>query len=435
MSFADPSISARAREAYDAGERGLAEAICRLQLHSGVGGEAERRAWQLLARIAHDVGRGDVEAEYVARKDGEEKILSPAPSWKEGESEDGHSPAATREPTPQPPPPGRGSAERLLLIRAWGQGFFADVDHVLGQLLLAEITGRTPLVWWGAESRFGDGGVSNAWERYFEPVSSVTIEDIIARAGDRSLAFFPSRWNFANLRDVHLPLLDPPASRPAPVDVLDRSEDVVVSTMHGSMAMILPWTRPGHWPHGASVPEAFAGLARRHLKPSARIIRLVDAAHESLFAPHQGTGGKVIAVHLRGCDKVGEDPAIGRSREEALSRVDARIRQDSRWRVLVLTDFEPMVARCRERFGERAMFTRVRRSAGKVGLHFDPARDGPALGDEVLVDVLLATRCDAFVGVGSSNVSTAASYLKEWQGACELIGERYFERVNPMAYL
>ncbi|MGB8078567.1 MAG: hypothetical protein WCF09_11900, partial [Gallionella sp.] len=39
-----------------------------------------------------------------------------------------------------------GQTERFLLIKAWGYGFWSDVSHVLGQLLLAEITGRTPVV-------------------------------------------------------------------------------------------------------------------------------------------------------------------------------------------------------------------------------------------------------------------------------------------------
>jgi hypothetical protein len=327
----------------------------------------------------------------------------------------------------------------LLVIRGWGQGFFADVDHVLGQCLLAEITGRTPLVYWGAESRFGDGGASNAWERYFEPVSGVTIDDVTKEAsrGPAGETFFPERWNATNLRSVHLPLLDPPEIRIAPVDVLARRERVVVATMHGSMAMILPWTHEDHPLHGAGVPEAFASLARHYLKPAARLANMVDTIHAETFAPHQQAGGKVVAIHLRGCDKQGEDPAIARHREAAIARAESLLRgpEGAAWRVLVLTDFEPMVVECRARFGDRAIFTRSQRSGGSVGLHFDRSRDGRLLGDEVLADVLLATRCDAFVGVGSSNVSTAVSYLREWKGACELIGERYFERVNPMMYL
>src|SRR5215469_16394010 len=37
----------------------------------------------------------------------------------------------------------------ILLIKAWGAGFWSDVSHVFGGLLLAEVTGRKPVVHWG----------------------------------------------------------------------------------------------------------------------------------------------------------------------------------------------------------------------------------------------------------------------------------------------
>lgn len=44
---------------------------------------------------------------------------------------------------------------RYLLIKSWGFGFYSDVIAVLGSLLLAEITHRTPVVHWGKNSLFG----------------------------------------------------------------------------------------------------------------------------------------------------------------------------------------------------------------------------------------------------------------------------------------
>lgn len=61
----------------------------------------------------------------------------------------------------------------FLLIKSWGYGFWSDVEHVIGALLLAEMTGRTPVVHWGGNSYFSDdegGGTpfepfSNLWHR------------------------------------------------------------------------------------------------------------------------------------------------------------------------------------------------------------------------------------------------------------------------------
>src|SRR5580765_3885445 len=54
------------------------------------------------------------------------------------------------------------SHERFLLIKSWGKGFWSDVDHVLGALLAAEMTRRTPIVHSGGKCLFTAPGVENA---------------------------------------------------------------------------------------------------------------------------------------------------------------------------------------------------------------------------------------------------------------------------------
>ena len=44
--------------------------------------------------------------------------------------------------------------QRFLLIKAWGFGFWSDVLHVLGGLMLAELTRRQPVVFWGSNSLY-----------------------------------------------------------------------------------------------------------------------------------------------------------------------------------------------------------------------------------------------------------------------------------------
>ena len=93
---------------------------------------------------------------------------------------------------PLPPPP----AQRYLVIKSWGCGFCSDVTQVLGGLLLAEATGRIPVVHRGRNSLFGDGSAANAFHHYFEPVSNITLDDI---ARLRDAAFFPPKWSPQNL--------------------------------------------------------------------------------------------------------------------------------------------------------------------------------------------------------------------------------------------
>ena len=38
---------------------------------------------------------------------------------------------------------------RYIVAREWGFGFWSDMGHILSVLLIAEITGRIPVIHWG----------------------------------------------------------------------------------------------------------------------------------------------------------------------------------------------------------------------------------------------------------------------------------------------
>ncbi len=71
-----------------------------------------------------------------------------------------------------------GENNSFLLIKAWGFGMFADVDHVLGQLLIAEMTGRTPVVHWGTNSLYKTGEKDNAFDVDWEFRSGACVSDV-----------------------------------------------------------------------------------------------------------------------------------------------------------------------------------------------------------------------------------------------------------------
>src|ERR1700722_19722782 len=63
-------------------------------------------------------------------------------------------------PVPVPPPE---TGRRFVLIKAWGHGFWSEVTHVLGGLLLAEISGRIPVVHWGDKNLFGGSSAEDGF--------------------------------------------------------------------------------------------------------------------------------------------------------------------------------------------------------------------------------------------------------------------------------
>jgi hypothetical protein len=70
-------------------------------------------------------------------------------------------------------------SNRFLLIKAWGCGFWSDVSHVAGQLLIAELTDRIPVIFWGTGSLYASENplVKDAFIMYFLPVSNYSVYD------------------------------------------------------------------------------------------------------------------------------------------------------------------------------------------------------------------------------------------------------------------
>ncbi|MBU5611479.1 nodulation protein NodZ [Geomonas azotofigens] len=313
-------------------------------------------------------------------------------------------------------PPSGERGERLLLVKAWGYGFWSDVNHVLGQFLVAEITGRTPVVHWGANSLFSDDPFENAFTSFFEPVSPVTINDVISRRR----SFYPPKWQRDNVRHENLAKFDGPWSRCSALWTLERNEEVVVSDFHYAVNDLAPWIPAGHPLHGLSTEELYRYLFERYLKVRPRILERVEAFYREHLA-----GAPVIGLHVRGGDKVGEDPGLARLNALYLPELERLLREKPEARIFLSTDDDRILARYRERFGDRLAYTVSTRTANLQGVHYQKQASRRALGEEVLIDALLAARCDHFLGNGLSNVSLAVAQMRRWApGTCRLFGTR-----------
>lgn len=405
LGMASPSPAQRqmlalALQWFERGLLGVAEAVGRRLLAEGFEDPAVHN---LLGRVALRVERPDVAAREFRRALDLNPGFKPASkNLKEAEGLLASWP---------PPPDG---VERYLLIRAWQQGFWADVDHVMGQVVLAEATGRVPIVHWGRESRFSSDASRDAWGTFFEPVSGLTLADVRGKGFD----FYPPRWSEGNLEDVHLVLAEKPEDRPASVGFLNRRERVAVSTMHASMSCLVPWLPAGHAWHGRPVREVQRRVVERFVRPRREIVEEVDR-----FAREAFGGGRMVALHLRGSDKTVEDPGVYRLHMAAIEEAKGRAeRLDGR--VFLLTDSTPALEAARGMLKDRLVTADATRTDSAVGLHFQDRFDRRALGHEVLRDALIAARCDEFVGLGTSTVSASIRHLKDWApGACVLLGE------------
>lgn len=320
-----------------------------------------------------------------------------------------------------------GARDRFLLIRAWGCGFWSDVSHVLGQLLVAELTGRVPIVHWGPNSLFGDGSGANAFPVYFEPVSAVAIEDVL-RVPDYT--YWPPKWNRENCVGADVNRFEGWFARMAGIYLLGRTEDVVVSDFYTPVFDLAPWIPAGHPLHGMPVDRLWRYLAGRYLRPRPEIVAAADAFHREVLG-----GATFVAVHARGSDKVIELANLDAVNEAYATAIAEARRIHGCERVFVMTDDATILARYVAAYGAELAYTDSQRTSTAEGVHYTPGADGRRLGREMMLDTYIALRATAFVGNAASNPSVMISYLRDWApAALRLIGDNFYLRPNTQLH-
>ena len=322
-------------------------------------------------------------------------------------------------------------APRYMLIKAWGYGYWADVCHVLGALLVCEMTGRIPVVHWGSNSRFR-GEVGDAFHLHWRPVSAATLDDVIQAAQG---GIYPSKWTPQTLTLENLGKWDGPQSRLGGVYYLNRPETVLVSDFYIGLVDLMAWIPPGHPLHGKSAHALHAALAQRYLIPCDEVTARIEA-----FRAEHFEGREVLAVHIRGSDKSNETSSQDRVNQQTVDLMDAEPPETT---LFVLTEDANQLAAMRERYGMRVISTVSQRATGTVNLPFqrDEEVDRVALGHEVMIDTYLAMACDRFLGNGRSNVSNIVALFRPWApGKCRILEpllllERNFSIYLPEAEL
>lgn len=315
---------------------------------------------------------------------------------------------------------------RFLLIKAWGYGFWSDVSHVLGCLLLAELSGRIPLTHWGNNSRFTDGAVQDAFEYYFEPVSEYSLEDLLF---EEAPGFFPAKWSTQNLRQENFAKWQGEGSRSAAISYLNRAEIIAVSDFYVDVMGLMSWIPQDHPLAGKSITALFRYLIEKYLRPQKTILADVEN-----FSRRHFTGSRLLAVHLRGSDKqieMGNTADINRQYFDAISRM-----VDASWRIFLLTDDARWVDAFRKQYGDRLILADCQRTSNDRGIHYDSAADHVRLGMEVMQDTYLATRADKFLGNGQSSVSVMIMLLKQWADSdCKLLAPSVLFERNSRIYV
>jgi protein O-GlcNAc transferase len=413
----DLAVSAEeASKWLEARSPGVADIVARAAAQKDPG---DGDAWAVLARVAAAVGELDA-AEGYARE--AVRLGAGAPDL-EAAARLAFPGTLTRAGAWGPAP----GDEKFLLIKAWGNGFCSDLDHTLGHLLLAEMTGRTPAVHWGRNSLFGRDPERDAFTEFFEPVSAAGIDDLIGKGYD----FWPPKWEERTVREETRQKLAGEWSRLPGIVYLNRPERVLVADYHAGVVTLLPWVRPGHPLHGMTLESATRWLVKKHLRLRPEIEEGIEE-----FAAARFTQRPVIAAHVRGSDKQKEDPDL-MAKIGVYPRAIQQLAAGAWfWSLFLLTDWEPAREQFARMFPANLITTECTRTQTQTGLHYQGLPDRVRLGVEVVRDAWLAARCDFFVGMGSSNVSCLIYHLKEWgPGKTVMVGPMMTAMANPYLYM
>ena len=297
--------------------------------------------------------------------------------------------------------------ESFLLIRAWGMGLWSDMFHLLGGLLLAEITKRHPIVVWGPNSLFCPTGTENAFPLYFRGIGNEHVPFLPTLPNEE---IYPSKWHGENLIGKHLERRKPPQlggeGKLGAIWLLNRPERLVVSDFFFGVYDLLPWIPVDHEFYGMSLDDVVRTLTDRYIAPSWRIRDMINEQLEQL------AGKETLAVHIRGSDKVVEISQLNEVNRHYNAVIEQAI--DKNYSVWLMTDSEDISKTLLKKYGPSIHCLDALRTGTDVGVHVgaDP-RDRQRLGEEVVADVLVAITCDRFVGNGASNPSCFVDFLME----------------------
>jgi hypothetical protein len=313
---------------------------------------------------------------------------------------------------------GTSELRKFLLIKAWGYGFWSDMNHVFGCLLLADITGRIPVTYWGGNSLYKDRTDADAFRHYFEPVSPFDICDLERLP---AATCFPGKWSVELLRRENYQKWEGAGSRLSGRFYLRRRAQIAVSDFYVHLPDLVASIPKTHMWFGKSAHEVYRLVAEKYLRLRPPIADEI----EEFYADHLAGAVPVIAVHLRGTDKFRE-PDYKLSLRTYFDIID---RDAPGWRIFLLTDQVQYVDAFRERYGSRVIVTDAHRSSDRAAVHHDRSADHVRLGIEIIKDTFLALRCQKFLGHGLSNPACFVAVLKDWeQHDCTLIGPSLLER-------
>lgn len=306
---------------------------------------------------------------------------------------------------------------RYLLIKSLGKSIWADVDHVMCQLLAAELTNRIPIVYWGMESLYCESIATNAYELFFEPVSGFTINEII-RPG---YSFYPPTWNSEN---IFAEDSDRFKMEYRDLKSLMKSEaNIVVSDIYYPLSSIMSWTNAAHWSFGKTPYQVYRYLFDKYLEPKPEVKREINRYINT--TPDFRDEKPILGVHCRSNAIVNEVAQLYDLNELYKPYIWQFIVRYNIRHIFLITDSNKILKQYKKLYDVNGMLlytdSKKRPLKERIPTYLldypNKRHKGVELIKdtiEVIKDTYLASQCDFFIGNGYSNLSNTVMRLKDW---------------------
>lgn len=244
------------------------------------------------------------------------------------------------------------------IIGARDFGFFSNFFEVLAHLNWCLKHKKIPIVRW--DERFpyyqpeGYNGSKNAWEYYFKPISNRSYRD---------------------------------------GDIINRCYNAP------DRSYIIWWD----YPKMLQYREFFNQMIKRFIHINEPILKKVES-----FYKQRMKGKKTIGMHIRGTDKKKEAPPVSISKFIQQAKTYPKDYQ-----FYVATDENKILKEIKKRLKDYTIINyEAYRSDDKEPIHYKNIPNKAILGEEILIETLLLSRCDKFIHA-HSNVALAALYFND----------------------
>lgn len=306
------------------------------------------------------------------------------------------------------------SPQKFLLIKAWGHGFFSEVNHLISNLLFAELTNRIPICLWGENCMFKSVHEQNAIPNFFQNLR-YEIPPEIYETDD----IYPPKWNAKNIHSENVNKHHGDYSRMSLQILMGKQHKLLVSDFFTPISSLIPWISKDSEYYAKTDEEIYDLLYKKYLSPTEKIFNIVNN-----FVSENMAGCNWVAVHMRGSDKIYESSELDKTNAQYHDFIRQIIKINPDIKILLLTDSTLILESMRKIYPDRILTTAAERVSGHVGVHYltdDPSR----AGSEVLIDSLIATHADYFIGNKESNVSLAIKSYGNWdKGYIFMLGSK-----------